>query len=205
MPRPNCTDRESDPSRARTAGPAEFASNRVGGLASRRSVSLSAPPPRRCGGGCGDAAAPRRRRHHADRPARRPLWPGRRAARSSRARRGWSRLDARAPAHSISAETTLGQDVADAEGLAHALWPLCERLSACLKQASLATGRLTSVLPNARHKAPQRISRRARHHGKPPQMMTGRSARPGRSRSSTVASKASQSTWAIDTLSSVAW
>ena len=51
-------------------------------------------------------------------------------------------LDARAPAHSIPAETTLGQDVADAEGLAHALWPLCERLSARLKQASLATGRL---------------------------------------------------------------
>jgi DNA polymerase IV len=74
-------------------------------------------------------------------------------------------LDARAPAHSIPAETTLGQDVADAEGLAHALWPLCKRLSARLKQASLATGRLTSVLPNARHKAPQRISRRARHHG----------------------------------------
>jgi len=51
-------------------------------------------------------------------------------------------IDARAPAHSISAETTLGQDVADAAGLAHALWPLCDWLSARLKQASLATGRL---------------------------------------------------------------
>ena len=47
----------------------------------------------------------------------------------------------RAPAHSISAETALGQDEADSEWLAHAPWPLCERLSARLKQASLATGR----------------------------------------------------------------
>ena len=48
-------------------------------------------------------------------------------------------IDARAPAHSISAETALGQDEADSEWLAHAPWPLCERLSARLKQASRTT------------------------------------------------------------------
>jgi DNA polymerase IV len=36
-------------------------------------------------------------------------------------------VDARAPAHSISAETTLEQDQADAAALAQALWPLRER------------------------------------------------------------------------------
>jgi hypothetical protein len=60
----------------------------------------------------------------------------------SKARRGCShrRCPRPRPAHLISAEATLGQDEADAEGLAHALSPLCERLSARLKQASLATG-----------------------------------------------------------------
>src|SRR5207302_1862358 len=47
---------------------------------------------------------------------------------------------AHAPAHTISAETTLAQDECDAGVLVHALWPLCERLSARLKQASLAAG-----------------------------------------------------------------
>ena len=40
-------------------------------------------------------------------------------------------------AHSISAETNLPEDTADAT-LAYTLWPLCERVSARLKQASLA-------------------------------------------------------------------
>ena len=49
---------------------------------------------------------------------RHPLRPGRRAARPSRVRRGCSAVDAHAPAYAISAETTLRQDEADAEGLA---------------------------------------------------------------------------------------
>jgi DNA polymerase-4 len=56
---------------------------------------------------------------------------------------------AHAPTHSISAETTLGRDEADAERLANALWPLCERLSARLKQASRATGTITLRLKTA--------------------------------------------------------
>ncbi|HEY3910871.1 MAG TPA: DNA polymerase IV [Stellaceae bacterium] len=47
---------------------------------------------------------------------------------------------AHSPARSISAETTLAQDEADAETLARILWPLCERVSAHLKEASLAAG-----------------------------------------------------------------
>jgi DNA polymerase IV len=50
---------------------------------------------------------------------------------------------AHAPARSISAETTLAQDEADAEALAHILWPLCDRVSAHLKEASLAAGSVT--------------------------------------------------------------
>ncbi len=45
---------------------------------------------------------------------------------------------AHSPARSISAETTLARDEADAEILARILWPLCERVSAHLKEASLA-------------------------------------------------------------------
>jgi DNA polymerase IV len=73
---------------------------------------------------------------------------GRVGARLGRLARGGDAraVDAHAPVHSISAETTLGQDEADAEGLAHALWPLCERVSARLKQASLATGTITLKL-----------------------------------------------------------
>jgi DNA polymerase-4 len=48
-----------------------------------------------------------------------------------------------ASAHTISAETTLAHDEADAAALAHALWPFCERVSARLKQASLAAGTIT--------------------------------------------------------------
>jgi DNA polymerase-4 len=53
---------------------------------------------------------------------------------------------AHAPARSISAETTLARDEADAETLAHILWPLCERVSAHLKEASLAAGSVTLKL-----------------------------------------------------------
>jgi DNA polymerase-4 len=50
---------------------------------------------------------------------------------------------AHVPAHTISAETTLAQDECDASALTRALWPLCERLSARLKRASLAAGTVT--------------------------------------------------------------
>ncbi len=53
---------------------------------------------------------------------------------------------AHAPARSISAETTLAQDEADAEVLAHALWPLCDRVSAHLREASLAARSVTLKL-----------------------------------------------------------
>lgn len=56
---------------------------------------------------------------------------------------------AHAPAHTISAETTLARDEADADLLSHVLWPLCERVSARLKQASLATGTITLKLKTA--------------------------------------------------------
>ena len=60
---------------------------------------------------------------------------GRIGARLARLARGEDdrAVDAHAPTHSISAETTLAHDEADAEALAHALWPLCERVSARLK------------------------------------------------------------------------
>ncbi|MBV9816533.1 MAG: DNA polymerase IV, partial [Alphaproteobacteria bacterium] len=47
------------------------------------------------------------------------------------------------------AETTLAQDECDAAALSHSLWPLCERLSARLKQASLAAGTITLKLKTA--------------------------------------------------------
>jgi DNA polymerase IV len=53
---------------------------------------------------------------------------------------------AHAPARSISAETTLSQDEADPETLAHALWPLCNRVSGHLKEAALAAGSVTLKL-----------------------------------------------------------
>ncbi len=56
---------------------------------------------------------------------------------------------AHAPAHSISAETTLARDEADAEELSRVLWPLCERVSARLKEASLAAGTVTLKLKTA--------------------------------------------------------
>lgn len=56
---------------------------------------------------------------------------------------------AHTPARSISAETTLAQDEADAAMLARVLWPLCERVSARLKQASLAASTITLKLKTA--------------------------------------------------------
>jgi DNA polymerase-4 len=56
---------------------------------------------------------------------------------------------AHVPAHTISAETTLAQDECDASVLTRALWPLCERLSARLKGASLAAGTITLKLKTA--------------------------------------------------------
>lgn len=53
---------------------------------------------------------------------------------------------AHTPARSISAETTLAQDQADAAALAQTLWPLCERVSGHLKEASLAAGSVTLKL-----------------------------------------------------------
>jgi DNA polymerase IV len=53
---------------------------------------------------------------------------------------------AHAMARTISAETTLAQDEADAAALSGVLWPLCERVSARLKQASLAAGTITLKL-----------------------------------------------------------
>jgi DNA polymerase-4 len=50
------------------------------------------------------------------------------------------------PARSISAETTLAQDEAAAAALSQVLWPLCERVSAQLKEASLAAGAVTLKL-----------------------------------------------------------
>jgi DNA polymerase IV len=51
-----------------------------------------------------------------------------------------------APARSISAETTLPQDEVDAAALGRILRPLCERVSAQLKEASLAAGSVTLKL-----------------------------------------------------------
>jgi DNA polymerase IV len=53
------------------------------------------------------------------------------------------------PTHTISAETTLAQDEADPDSLARVLWPLCERVSARLKQSSLAAGTITLKLKTA--------------------------------------------------------
>jgi DNA polymerase IV len=50
------------------------------------------------------------------------------------------------PARSISAETTLAEDEVAAAALAQILWPLCERVSAQLKEASLAAGAVTLKL-----------------------------------------------------------
>ena len=46
-------------------------------------------------------------------------------------------IEPRAPAKAISAETTLERDMADQEELAAVLWPLCEKVSARAKAASV--------------------------------------------------------------------
>src|SRR5437763_2713762 len=56
---------------------------------------------------------------------------------------------AHVPAHTISAESTLARDECDASTLSRALWPLCERVSARLKGASLAAGTITLKLKTA--------------------------------------------------------
>jgi DNA polymerase-4 len=56
---------------------------------------------------------------------------------------------AHAATHSISAETTLPHDEADAGALSAALWPLCEKVSARMKYASLAAGTITLKLKTA--------------------------------------------------------
>jgi DNA polymerase IV len=56
---------------------------------------------------------------------------------------------AHAPARTISAETTLAQDEADAKALARVLWPLCEKVSARLKQSSLAASTITLKIKTA--------------------------------------------------------
>src|SRR5271169_1065946 len=81
-------------------------------------------------------------------------WHGSHAARTSG-------IDARAPAHSISAETTLPHDEADAAALARALWPLCERVSARLKHASLAGRTITLKLKTANFRLRTRSRRLA--------------------------------------------
>jgi nucleotidyltransferase/DNA polymerase involved in DNA repair len=88
---------------------------------------------------------------------------GRIGARMARLARGKVERDvnARAPAHSISAETTLPHDEADVATLAHALWPLCERVSARLKQASLAGRTITLKLKTADFRLPTRSRRLA--------------------------------------------
>jgi DNA polymerase-4 len=49
-------------------------------------------------------------------------------------------------ARSISSETTFAHDETDAAALSRALWPLCEQVSARLKQAGLAAGTATLKL-----------------------------------------------------------
>ena len=56
------------------------------------------------------------------------------------------RVDPDGPARSISAETTFTRDEADAEALAHHLWPLCETVAARLKGSALAAGTVTLKL-----------------------------------------------------------
>jgi DNA polymerase-4 len=59
------------------------------------------------------------------------------------------RVDPAGRTRSISAETTFARDEADPEALARVLWPLCERVSASLKQSSLAAGTVTLKLKTA--------------------------------------------------------
>jgi DNA polymerase-4 len=88
---------------------------------------------------------------------------GRIGARMARLARGEDErgVNAHALANSISAETTLAEDEADAAALAHALWPLCERVSARLKHASLAGRTITLKLKTADFRSRTRSRRLA--------------------------------------------
>jgi DNA polymerase-4 len=59
------------------------------------------------------------------------------------------RVDPDGEVKSISAETTFEHDLADAEALAHELWPLAEKVSARLKRAELAGKVVTLKLKTA--------------------------------------------------------
>jgi DNA polymerase-4 len=76
---------------------------------------------------------------------------GRIGARIARLARGEDdrTVVAHIPAQSISAETTLSHDEADAQVLARVLWPLCEKVSDRLKQSSLAANTITLKLKTA--------------------------------------------------------
>jgi DNA polymerase-4 len=93
---------------------------------------------------------------------------GRLGARLARLARGEDTraVLAHAPAQSISAETTLPQDETDAAALSAFLWPLCERVSARLKGASLAAGTITLKLKTADF----RLRTRSRRIGDPTQL-----------------------------------
>jgi hypothetical protein len=67
----------------------------------------------------------------------------------ARARRGRAHRQRRCSGALDLGRTTLPEDTADAATLAYALWPLCERVSARLKQASLAGRTITLKLKTA--------------------------------------------------------
>jgi DNA polymerase-4 len=73
---------------------------------------------------------------------------------------------AHSPARSISAETTFAHDEEAAEALSRELWPLCEKVSARLKQAELAAGTVTLKLKTADF----RLRTRSRRLVEPTQM-----------------------------------
>jgi DNA polymerase-4 len=76
---------------------------------------------------------------------------GRLGARLARLARGGDdrAVVAHSAAQTISAETTLAGDEACRDELSRVLWPLCERVSARLKHASLAAGTITLKLKAA--------------------------------------------------------
>jgi DNA polymerase-4 len=55
-------------------------------------------------------------------------------------------------AKSISAETTFNDDISDFDALRRELWPLCEKVSARMKDAALEGGGITLKLKTARFK-----------------------------------------------------
>jgi DNA polymerase-4 len=71
-----------------------------------------------------------------------------------------------APAHTISAETSLARNESDLGELLRILWSLCERVSARLKQASVAAGTITLKLKTADF----RLRTRSRRIGDPTQL-----------------------------------